>query len=124
MLLPAEVEARITIPVLRASVAKKLIEEYGYLQKDVAQAMGLTQASISNYLRGARARFADLGNDPRIKRQTDVIVRAIVQRRNTAEVLARFNQTLTYMRTKRLMCDLHKKLEPSIDVDLCHMCDS
>lgn len=123
MLLPAEIEAKLTIPVLRAIVARKLIKEHGYMQKNVADAMGVTQASISNYVRGARARLADWGDDPAIKRRTEEIVRAILQRRNAAEIAAIFNHTLTYIRMKRLMCDLHRKLEP-IDVDACHLCDS
>ena len=67
MLLPAEIETKTSVPALRALVAKRLIKEYNFSQKDTAKLIGVTQAAISNYLRGTRGNLTSLGDDERIQ---------------------------------------------------------
>ena len=54
MLLPSEIEAKSLIPAIRAILAKKLIIEYKMKEEFVAKVLGVTQAAISNYIRGTR----------------------------------------------------------------------
>ena len=54
MLLPSEIEAKSLIPAIRAILAKKLIKEYKMKEEIVAKVLGVTQAAISNYVRGIR----------------------------------------------------------------------
>ena len=54
MLLPSEIEAKSLIPAVRAILAKKLIREYSLKEEDVAKVLGITQAAVSNYVRGTR----------------------------------------------------------------------
>src|SRR5215218_6554840 len=54
MLLPSEIEAKSLIPAVRAILAKKLIKEYSLKEEDVAKDLGITQAAVSNYVRGTR----------------------------------------------------------------------
>ena len=54
MLLPAEIETKTSIPALRALIAKKLIGVHKMNQKQAANSLGVTQAAISNYMRGTR----------------------------------------------------------------------
>ncbi|MCC2648470.1 MAG: hypothetical protein K0R16_1273 [Nitrososphaeraceae archaeon] len=54
MLLPSEIEAKSLIPAIRAILAKKLIKEYDLKEEVVANVLGITQAAVSNYLRGTR----------------------------------------------------------------------
>jgi predicted transcriptional regulator len=54
MLLPSEIEAKSLIPAVRAILAKKLIGEYSLKEEDVAKDLGITQAAVSNYVRGTR----------------------------------------------------------------------
>ncbi|HYY71735.1 MAG TPA: helix-turn-helix domain-containing protein, partial [Nitrososphaeraceae archaeon] len=54
MLLPSEIEAKSLIPAIRAILAKKLINEYKMKEEVVAKVIGVTQAAISNYIRGTR----------------------------------------------------------------------
>ena len=63
MLLPAEIETKTSVPALRALVAKKLIYDYKFSQKDTAKLIGITQAAVSNYLRGTRGNLTSLGDD-------------------------------------------------------------
>ncbi|HEX7208306.1 MAG TPA: transcriptional regulator, partial [Nitrososphaeraceae archaeon] len=54
MLLPSEIEAKSLIPAIRAILAIRLIKEYDLKEEVVANVLGITQAAVSNYLRGTR----------------------------------------------------------------------
>ncbi|MEE8239392.1 MAG: helix-turn-helix domain-containing protein [Nitrososphaerales archaeon] len=124
MLLPAEIETRTSVPALRAMVAKRLLGEYDLSQKEAAEVMGVTQAAISNYLRGTRGSAFTIGNDSRIDTLIQEVAEMMVERRAPSSIISKFSQACTLIRTERLLCDIHKQLEPSIDVESCHVCDS
>jgi Predicted transcriptional regulator len=42
------------IPALRAILAKKLAEEHDIREDEISKMLGVTQAAISNYIRGTR----------------------------------------------------------------------
>src|SRR3989338_6385115 len=54
MLLPAEIESKTLIPALRAILAKKLAEDHNVREDEISKMLGVTQAAISNYIRGTR----------------------------------------------------------------------
>ena len=54
MLLPAEIESKTLIPALRAILAKKLAEDHNIREDQISKMLGVTQAAISNYIRGTR----------------------------------------------------------------------
>ena len=54
MLLPAEIESKTLIPALRAILAKNLAENHDVREDEISKMLGVTQAAISNYIRGTR----------------------------------------------------------------------
>ena len=54
MLLPAEIESKTLIPALRAILAKRLVEQHKIREDEISKMLGVTQAAISNYIRGTR----------------------------------------------------------------------
>ena len=54
MLLPAEIESKTLIPALRAILAKKLAEDHKIREDEISKMLGVTQAAVSNYIRGTR----------------------------------------------------------------------
>ena len=54
MLLPAEIESKTLIPALRAILAKNLAEDHNVREDEISKMLGVTQAAISNYIRGTR----------------------------------------------------------------------
>jgi len=70
MYLPCENFAKHILPILRACLAKELIEKYSYTQVDAATKLGTTQAAISQYLHLKRGcKMIDLSTEtmPEIK---------------------------------------------------------
>ncbi|HIQ29036.1 MAG TPA: helix-turn-helix domain-containing protein [Candidatus Caldiarchaeum subterraneum] len=122
MLLPSEIESKLTIPMIRAIVAKRLISEHDYTQEEVAKALGVTQAAVSNYIRGVRGVMINLEANPEIDTRIDEIVDLILKNAPQAEVAKKFNSLLEDIRRKRILCDVHKRIEPDVDVDSCHVC--
>ena len=56
MKLPCEIMAKYTLPVFRAMLARRLVEEYGFAQTKVASILGVSQASVNHYLTAKRGR--------------------------------------------------------------------
>ncbi|MGB9577179.1 MAG: transcriptional regulator [Candidatus Micrarchaeia archaeon] len=50
MYLPCELYVKKYLPVLRAEVARALVEQEGFTQAQAASALGVTQAAVSKYL--------------------------------------------------------------------------
>lgn len=53
---PCEVVGRTFLPAFRSSLAKELVEKYGFSQVDVARRLGITQAAVSQYMHAKRAK--------------------------------------------------------------------
>ncbi|MFX1297638.1 MAG: transcriptional regulator [Promethearchaeota archaeon] len=54
MQFPCEILAKDIIPAIRAIMVKVLKEKYEKPQKDIAKILGITETSVSYYLRGTR----------------------------------------------------------------------
>ncbi|MEM0381339.1 MAG: hypothetical protein QW059_01675 [Nitrososphaerota archaeon] len=123
MLLPSEIEAKVMLPVLRAAVVTLLVREYGFQQRQVAKALGITQPAVSNYLRMARGKMREIWGNTAMKEVAEGIVMAILNGKDEMEVRELFQKGLERLRKERVLCQAHKTLEPILDVDSCHICD-
>ncbi|GBC75553.1 hypothetical protein HRbin06_00871 [archaeon HR06] len=123
MLLPEEIEAKSVIPSLRAMVAKRLTKKYELTQQEAAKLLGLTQAAISNYIRGSRGAIHDLEKIEEIRKKADEISAMLVNKADIIQILSKFHEACLLIRKQRLLCEVHKKLEPNYDVNNCHICE-
>jgi predicted transcriptional regulator len=126
MLLPSEIEAKSLIPAIRAILAKKLVNGYEMKEEIVAKVLGVTQAAISNYLRGTRGDIElmnKLTSVMEVMRKTDDIARDLASdkayRPNT---MAKFVELCNYMRYTLIICDVHHNMESNIDEQVCEQC--
>ena len=126
MLLPAEIEAKSLIPAIRAILAKKLITEYKMKEEVVAKVLGVTQAAISNYIRGTRGDLElidKLSSIHEIMRKVDDIAQDLVSNRAyTPSTMAKFVELCNFMRYSFIICDVHHKIESNIDEQVCELC--
>ncbi|MGE5782214.1 MAG: transcriptional regulator [Nitrososphaerales archaeon] len=126
MLLPAEIEAKSLIPAIRAILAKKLITEYKMKEEVVAKVLGVTQAAISNYIRGTRGDLElidKLSSIPEIMRKVEDIAQDLVSNRAyTPGTMAKFVELCNFMRYSFIICDVHHKIESNIDEQVCELC--
>jgi predicted transcriptional regulator len=126
MLLPSEIEAKSLIPAIRAILAKKLVNEYDMKEEIVARVLGVTQAAISNYLRGTRGDIQlmnKLTSVMEVMRMTDDIARDLTSNKAyTPNTMAKFVELCNYMRYTLIICDVHHNMESNIDEQVCEQC--
>jgi len=127
MLLPSEIEAKSLIPAIRSILAQKLIKEYCLKEEDVAKVLGVTQAAVSNYVRGTRGDtqlVAKLESVLEVKRMIEDIARDLASdKAYTPSTMAKFVQLCNYMRYTFIICDVHRTMESHIDEKVCEQCE-
>ena len=128
MLLPAEIESKTLIPALRAILAKKLAEEHKIREDEISKMLGVTQAAISNYIRGTRG-------DPKLiqklvaDEQVAQMIKELSERlasdlAYTPSSLAKFISLCNYIKSSLLICEIHHNLESNIDEAICKECEN
>jgi uncharacterized protein len=124
MILPEELASKSVIPAIRALVVKRLVEEHGKTQQEAAKLLGITQPAVSKYLHQKRGAAIRLTGIKEIDRATGDIADMVSSRKvKPIEVMSKIESACDYVRKNRYMCDLHKRLEPAMDTDACHVCE-
>lgn len=126
MLLPSEIEAKSLIPAIRAILAQKLTSEYYMKEEIVAKVLGVTQAAISNYVRGTRGDIELIGKlslVEQVAEMIDDIARDLAANRAyTPYTMSKFIELCNYIRHSLIICDIHHNIESNIDEGVCQLC--
>ena len=128
MLLPAEIESKTLIPALRAILAKKLAEEHNIREDEISKMLGVTQAAVSNYIRGTRG-------DPSLiakllaEKQVSTLINELTYNLSsdmayTPSSLSKFIGLCNYIKSSLLICEIHHNLESNIDEKVCKECEN
>ena len=126
MLLPSEIESKLLIPAVRAILSKELVIEKGLKEEEVARMLGITQAAVSNYLRGTRgdneliSKLMSLSEImSMIKEISDDLS---TNRAYTAKTLSKFIALCNYMRYSLIIFEALLSIERNIDEKVCEQC--
>jgi len=126
MLLPSEIEAKSLIPAVRAILARKLIKEYSLKEEDAARVLGITQAAVSNYVRGTRGDVELISKLESVREvmcmMDDIAKDLSTNNAYTPSTLAKFVGLCNYMRYTLIICDVHHSIESNIDEQICEQC--
>lgn len=124
MINPYEIVSKSALPALRAMVAKRLREEYNLTQQQVANRLGVTQASVSNYARKARGVMINFETDSNVAKAADRVAKLLSAKEpDEVRALAAMTEVCDYIRFSHLMCNLHRELEPGFRSEGCGACD-
>jgi predicted transcriptional regulator len=124
MIVPYEMVYKTAIPTLRAMIARRLIEEYGLSQEEVAKKLEITQAAVSYYIKGKRAAMLRLDDVNEIRQRMDEMADFLFKgKMSRKEFRFRITEACDYVRESKLLCELHKSLEPDVDAKDCQACD-
>tara|TARA_B100000929_G_scaffold246077_1_gene204443 strand:+ start:62 stop:478 length:417 start_codon:yes stop_codon:yes gene_type:complete len=128
MLLPAEIESKSLIPALRAILAKDLANRYHIREDEISKMLGVTQAAISNYIRGTRGDpklIEKLLEDKQVVDMLDDISNSLSSdKAYTPSNLSKFIGLCNYIKSSLLICDIHHNLETNIDDEVCKECEN
>ena len=128
MLLPAEIESKTLIPALRAILAKTLAEKHEIREDQISKMLGVTQAAVSNYIRGTRG-------DPELIKKlvaeeqvfemiSEISTDLASDRSYSQSSLSKFIGLCNYIKSSLLICDIHHNLESDIDEAVCKECEN
>ena len=127
MLLPAEIESKTLIPALRAILAKKLSEN-NIREDEISKMLGVTQAAVSNYIRGTRGDpnlIAKLLTEEQVVQMLNEISENLASNMAyTPASLSKFIGLCNYIKSSLLICDIHHGLESNIDETVCKECEN
>ena len=128
MLLPAEIESKTLIPALRAILAKRLAEDHNIREEQISKMLGVTQAAISNYIRGTRgdpSLIAKLLSEKQVAAMIDELSDNLASDvAYTPSSLSKFIGLCNYVKSSLLICEIHHNLESDIDEQVCKECES
>ena len=128
MLLPAEIESKTLIPALRAIIAKTLAEKHEIREENISKMLGVTQAAISNYIRGTRGDpelIKKLLSEKQVSEMIDDICDNLSSdKAYTPSSLSKFIGLCNYIKSSLLICDIHHNLESDIDEAICKECEN
>ncbi len=128
MLLPAEIESKTLIPALRAILAKKLAEDHNVREEEISKMLGVTQAAVSNYIRGTRgdpALIAKLLSEKQVSSLIDELTENLSSdMAYTPSSLSKFIGLCNYIKSSLLICEIHHNLESDIDEKVCKECEN
>ncbi len=128
MLLPAEIESKSLIPALRAILAKKLAEDHKIREDEISKMLGVTQAAVSNYIRGTRGDpklIQKLLVEEQVSKMIDELSDSLASdMAYTPSNLSKFIGLCNYIKSSLLICDIHHNLETNIDEKVCKECEN
>lgn len=118
---PCEIVVTKMLPHIRASIVKTLIFDYNMKQIDVAKALGITQASVSQYLsstRGGDLEFKSLF--PELDNHAKIIAEKIALGEGKANQMALLCEMCSNMRDDGKFCEYHRNLLQLDNCGICH----
>jgi len=125
MMIPCEIAVKSVIPAIRACVAKELTQTYKMRQNDVANRLGITQTAISKYVRDVRGHVIRIDRTDEIRNMINEIVsQAATDKISGPQLTLRFCEVCKMVRRNGIMCELCKRSDPALDIDLCKVCMS
>lgn len=125
MLLPCEVAVKSLLPPTRAALANALIAKHGFKQVDAAKLLEVSQPAISLYNRKVRGKAISLENDKEIKEMIERLADSIAEKRlSRKEFALKFCEICKIARSKGLLCQIHKTLDPKFAMEKCELCNT
>ncbi len=117
---PCELVVGKILPALRASVVKELSGKHHMKQSDIAKRLGITQASVSQYLSATRAGGTKVTESfPKIKIYANEIANRIIAGENKYEWYDVLCKACQDIRSDEEFCRMHKMASDLSGCDIC-----
>ncbi len=120
---PCEFAVRSVVPALRALVARELSTSYNLKQDDIASLLGITQSAVSQYLRNVRGRAVNIEELNEINEITQTLAMGLANNNlSQRHITQQYCRACQIIREKRLLCQVHQRLDPAFNTDSCNAC--
>jgi predicted transcriptional regulator len=117
---PCELVVGKILPALRASVVKELSGKHHMKQSDIAKELGITQASVSQYLSATRAGGTKITESfPKIKTYANEIANRIIAGEEKTEWYGVLCKACQDIRSDDEFCRMHRIASNLSGCDIC-----
>lgn len=120
---PCIIVVRYILPALRVLIAKELVETHGLKRVRAAEKMELTPAAITQYIKKARGETAVKmveSSDEAIKIISAMSNDLVEGEASVYDVLQNICKICQIMRSKGLLCEMHKEILPALKrIEVC-----
>jgi predicted transcriptional regulator len=117
---PCELVVGKILPALRATVVKELSAKHHMKQSDIAKVLGITQASVSQYLSSTRAGGTKITESfPKIKTYANEIANRIVAGEGKMEWYGVLCKACQDIRSDEEFCKMHRIASNLSGCDIC-----
>jgi predicted transcriptional regulator len=114
---PCIIVVRYVLPALRVLIARELVEKHGLSRVRAAEKMELTPAAITQYLKKIRGETA-----VQLVESSDEVVKIVSEmasdlangEASVYDVLQNICKICQIMRSKGLLCEMHKEILPAL----------
>ncbi len=104
-------------------VVRRLVDEHGMTQQEAACLLGITQPAVSKYMHNKRGIAIRLDGIDRVNEAASKIAAMLVSgKAGQVQIMSKLNDVSVQVRKSRLMCDLHRRLEPGLNLGGCRIC--
>jgi len=113
------------LPVIRALVAKKLMEKYNFKLVDAAKKMNVTPSAITQYMKGYRGgKILKEIEESKILEDTvtDISEELAKEEADMEKVLGKVCETCKTLRREKALCRQHMNEVPNLKVSGCKLC--
>jgi len=125
LLLPDEIASKSAIPAIRAMVVRRLVNRHRMTQQQAARLLGITQPAVSKYMHKKRGIAIKLEGRADIDQAASKIAALLVSgKAGQIQIMTKMNEISMHVRKSRLMCELHKRLEPELNLGACRVCEA
>ena len=114
-LMPQEIEVWYVIPAVRRELAKTMVKDLKLSQKEIANAMGLTEAAVSQYLHSKRAKEVKFSK----KAMGEIKNSAKKIAKDKGQVIPEMVKLTRIADIKVAMCDMHRKHDTKLPKNCC-----
>ena len=117
---PCEIVVNKILPHIRADIVKILTQEYRMKQIEVSKRLGITQASVSQYLSSSRGGDPEFHNlFPEMEEHAKAIAKRIAEGDAKDAQVALLCGMCTKMREEEKFCNYHKGF---LELENCGIC--
>ena len=117
---PCELAVKEFLPSLRAAIVKELSENYNMKQTDIADALGITQASVSQYLNVERAKEMRFQSIEGFEHAVKNIAGALASKTSSRKaVLYSICRLCSQLRKSDEFCQVHQDMLNFEECDIC-----
>jgi uncharacterized protein len=111
--MPQEIVTWYLLPAVRKQLAQDMIRG-GKSQREVARALGITDAAVSQYVSGKRA--SDLALEPSVRK---MVKRSAEMIASGADAMGEINGICKFCMEKYVLCRMHKAHGAPRKCDIC-----